>query len=130
MGLDVVEGLANAILAGDVERDRAKTLRGRLPQLRLSAFRQTSGEDVTSDGVQSPGDTLSEPGVTSGDEDVSVRVTSDRRNAEKMVDNLVDDVQCHAENAQTPSAELNWKASVINSQPHSHESHFDTNRLK
>ena len=65
-----VEGSADAVWFGDIERDRLHPARIGLAQLRLSRLRQTSGEHVTSQSVQTPSGQVAEPSVASRDEDV------------------------------------------------------------
>ena len=67
---DGLEGAADAVWSGHVQRDGLHPARTGLAQLRLSRLRQTSGEHVTSQRVQTPSGQVAEPSVASGDEDV------------------------------------------------------------
>src|SRR6218665_1778097 len=68
-----------------------KSFGGDLLQLRLSLLRQTSGEHVTSQLIQSLRQKISEPGVTSGYEDVAIGIVSDARNPNQTIEKFIDD---------------------------------------
>src|SRR6218665_94383 len=74
--LDVDESIVNTFFPGDIQRNGVQTFRADLLQLRFSLLRQTSGKHVTSQLVESLRYQVSKPSVTSGDEDVTIGVTS------------------------------------------------------
>src|SRR6218665_602389 len=68
-----------------------KSFRGDLLQLHLSLLRQTSGEHVTSQLIQSLRQKISEPSVTSGCEDVAIGIVSDSWNSNQTIVKFIDD---------------------------------------